>query len=140
MKRALFCTACGRQLSRAATIVSSKTPGVMSPTLADKEPPMPDGDAFESHKPWIVSGGMKGDHLVAAPQIWINLGDLTGEPRYTPHIKRLSGCCGLAGSLGPNRVCECGAHIGTELSDCWTPAMFVPDPSFTRWEDTEGEP
>jgi hypothetical protein len=33
-----------------------------------------------------------------------------------------SGCCGSDGCDGPNRACICGAVLGTERSDCWTPA------------------
>lgn len=140
MKRILFCKFCNRPLSRAVTIIDGKKPSAMSPALTDKEPPMPDGYAFESYTPWIVSGGKKGDHLNAAPQIWMNLSDLLGEARYTPHRDRLNGCCGPGGGNGPNRICECRAHIGTEINDCWTPAMFVPDPAATRWEDVEEGP
>ena len=39
------------------------------------------------------------------------------------------GCCGSDGLHGPNRACICGAVLGTERSDCWTPAeiRFLPD-------------
>ena len=34
------------------------------------------------------------------------------------------GCCGSDGGDGPNRACSgCGAIVGTERSDCWTPAV-----------------
>lgn len=34
------------------------------------------------------------------------------------------GCCGSDGGDGPNRACSgCGAVLGTERSDCWTPAV-----------------
>ncbi|MFU8828176.1 MAG: hypothetical protein ACNA8P_01970 [Phycisphaerales bacterium] len=32
-----------------------------------------------------------------------------------------SGCCGPDGGDGPNLSCNCGAIIGTEVSDCWMP-------------------
>jgi hypothetical protein len=85
---------------------------------------------FVSHSPWLLGCGA--GHVYKAPQIWMNLGDLLGEPRYTPHTDRLSGCCGLS-DTAPNRICQCGEHIGTEQSDCFTPRMFIPDPATTEW-------
>jgi uncharacterized protein YlaI len=38
-----------------------------------------------------------------------------------PDSARLAGCCGLHGQDGPNLVCaDCGAHVATKESDCWT--------------------
>lgn len=129
MRRILYCKACGRPLSRAVTIVR----GEKLPHRGDRQPPMPDRKALEL----IASGRGRKKAASGASEIWMNLGDLLGEARYTPHKERLTGCCGLNGWAGPNRVCECGAHIGTEVNDCHTQAMFAPDPSFTRWEDAE---
>ena len=142
MKCILFCKACGRPLSRVVTIVSGDAPGVTPPEMRDEQPIMPSGSAFKSHEPWILPkawllSGNKQPYLSYVPQIWMNLDDLLGEARYTPHTGRLSGCCGLSDGDGPNRICECGNHIGTEFSECDTPRMFVPDPSLTRWEDVE---
>jgi hypothetical protein len=137
MKCILFCKACSRPLSRVVAIVSGDAPGVTPPALPDQEPIMPRGSAFESHQPWCGKPNDKRVYMSYVPQIWMNLDDLLGEVRYTPHTGRLSGCCGLSDGDGPNRICECGNHIGTEFSECYTPRMFVPDPSLTRWEDVE---
>lgn len=32
-----------------------------------------------------------------------------------------SGCCGAPGDGPPNRACRCGAVVGSEMSDCYTP-------------------
>jgi hypothetical protein len=135
MKRVLFCKACGSPLTPALTVVSEKTPGIAPPKLFDGRSPTPRGTVFESYRPWHTSPRGKAGHLHILPQMWMGLDDLLGEPRYTPLVKRLNGCCGLDGCDGPNRLCQCGAHIGTELSDCWTPRMFIPDPLETEWRD-----
>jgi hypothetical protein len=127
MKRVLYCKACGSPLTPVLTIVNEKTPGVSPPGEIAERYPMPPGMAFE----WPQA-------FRRFPEVWINLGDMPGEPLYTPHKKRLNGCCGLDGCDGPNRVCRCGEHIGTEQSDCWSPRVFVPDAETTAWKD-EGE-
>jgi hypothetical protein len=34
---------------------------------------------------------------------------------------RRSGCCGPAGTDGPNLQCAgCGAQVAAEVADCWT--------------------
>jgi hypothetical protein len=134
MKRVLYCKACGAPLTLPLTIVDEKAPGVQRPAMLDQQDIMPPGQAFVSHSRWWLSGCGAG-HVYKAPEIWMNLGDLSGEPRYTQHTERLNGCCGLDGGDGPNRICRCGAHIGTELSDCFTPRMFIPDPATTEWKD-----
>lgn len=42
-----------------------------------------------------------------------------------PDRGRLSGCCGLDGIDGPNKVCINGHEIGTEISDCWIANAFL---------------
>lgn len=135
-KFVLYCKACGNPLTPLLTIVDEKTPGVRRPEMLDEQDIMPAGRAFLSYSPWL-SGCDGIGHVSRAPQIWMNLGDLLGEPRYTPHTDRLWGCCGISDPV-PNRICECIEHIGTELSDCWTPRMFIPDPATTEWKDEGG--
>ena len=38
---------------------------------------------------------------------------------------RRHGCCGCAGSEGPNLACRCGQLVATEVSDCLTPHFVV---------------
>lgn len=135
MERILFCKACGRALSRPVIFVSGT-----APELVDETAPVPEGRAYKAHEPFrrVITGKPNPSNpLEMVPQVWMNLDDLPGEERYSPDTPRLNGCCGLDGCGGPNRICECGAHIGTELSDCWTPRMFVPDPAMTVWRDEE---
>lgn len=39
-----------------------------------------------------------------------------------------NGCCGSDGCDGFNRSCKCDNVIGTEWSDCWTPAEIRLEP------------
>ena len=59
------------------------------------------------------------------PEYWnvtgrflVNLADLL-RTRHHSERRRLSGCCGLDGTGGPNLVCPNGHEVGTEKSDCW---------------------
>lgn len=36
-----------------------------------------------------------------------------------PDARRFQGCCGSAGSDGPNKLCMNGHEVATEVSDCW---------------------
>lgn len=49
----------------------------------------------------------------------INKNDLKNW-KYNPAVK-LSGCCGIDGTNGPNLICKNNHIIGTEKSDCWMP-------------------
>jgi hypothetical protein len=156
VKRIMYCKSCGRDLTPPLTVVEGHTSGDAQsnrrrrrgrsrlrkpsrddtqPVLEDERNPMPDGMAYNSHVPYDERGVSKGGYMTIAPQIWMNLNDLLGDPLYTPHTERLDGCCGPCGADGPNRICRCGAHIGTEMSDCGTPRMFIPDPATTAWRD-----
>jgi len=44
-------------------------------------------------------------------------------PVLTPHLTPGGpiGCCGSPGDGPPNRACPCGAVVGSEMSDCYTP-------------------
>jgi hypothetical protein len=54
----------------------------------------------------------------------INISDLM-NCRDLPDRGRLSGCCGMDGTNGPNKVCINGHEIGTEKSDCWMANAFI---------------
>jgi hypothetical protein len=156
VKRIMYCKSCGADLTPPLTVVEGHTTSdtqsnrrrrrgrsrLRKPLRDDMQPvlevecnPMPDGMAYNSHVPYDKRGASRGDYMTIAPQIWMNLNDLLGDPLYTPHTERLGGCCGPCGADGPNRICRCGAHIGVEMSDCGTPRMFVPDPAATAWRD-----
>lgn len=55
----------------------------------------------------------------------INQDDLSGT-KLTSELRRLSGCCGPAGTGGPNIQCKtCGTYVATLKSDCWMPHCAV---------------
>ena len=135
MKKALFCTACGAGLTGPLTIHSGKDPKVAAPEQRAKEPMMPAGEVFKSYEPIERSYGEEPALLEFTPQHWLNPADVAEAVRMTSCVKRLGGCCGEAGSNGPNQVCRCGAFVGTLRTDCWTPHLFIPDPAATEWRD-----
>ncbi len=135
MRKSLHCAACGVQLTAPLQMLSGKDPAVPAPSFEDGKPLTARGIGFKSYKP--ILWGTSGDRppLDFTPQYWLNPEDLTAAVRLTRNRKRLSGCCGLAGTDGPNQLCRCGAEIGTLRTDCWTPCMFIPEPTKTTWVD-----
>jgi hypothetical protein len=133
MRKSLHCAACGTQLSAPLEILSGKDPAVPEPDFEDGKPLTARGIGFKSYEPTPVFGD--GVQLRFTPQYWLNPEDLTGAVRLTRNRKRLGGCCGLAGIDGPNQLCRCGAEIGTLRTDCWSPRLFIPEPTKTIWTD-----
>ncbi|MFJ9695449.1 hypothetical protein [Kitasatospora sp. NPDC101183] len=67
----------------------------------------PDGEV-------LVSAGVRGTfvlHPLDAPALL---------PHPTPPGSPI-GCCGAPGDGPPDRACPCGAVVGSEISDCYTP-------------------
>jgi hypothetical protein len=56
------------------------------------------------------------------------------------------GCCGWNGQAGRNRLCQCGAEVGTEINDCSTAYELHLDPDRVQtspsivWERPMEEP
>lgn len=80
----------------------------------------PDGDGF------LTSAGPR-DTIVLHPNDAPDLlPDLEGD-----HV----GCCGLHGQGGLNRLCPCGATVGTEISECYTAYELHLDPARVQARD-----
>ena len=132
----LVCARCRADLSRPVVLFRSTDPGIVPPQFHDKKHVMNDGCAFVSDHAYRQSSGNPRDPLDFTPQIWMTIRDLLPAVQLTTDHRRLSGCCGLDGCDGPNRVCTCGAYVGTEMSDCWTSCLFIPAPGATDWRPT----
>ncbi|MCZ0991685.1 hypothetical protein [Streptomyces diastatochromogenes] len=52
--------------------------------------------------------------------------------REHPDERRSEGCCGPEGLFGINRICPCGAEVGTLLADCWTASELHLHPTRVR--------
>jgi hypothetical protein len=135
MKKALFCTGCGAQLTSALTIRSGKDPKVAKPEWGDRQPLTPPGEAFKSYEPMDRSYSDEPAPLEFVPQYWVNPADVGDKVRMTKRRERLGGCCGESGTKGPNQNCGCGAQVGTLRADCWTPHVFIPNPDATEWRE-----
>jgi hypothetical protein len=121
----LYCAKCGRQLTRDCR------PGTVSDynlECAPDEPTVATGiivdlplDKPEHAAERVQSSRVQHGAIVVNPaSVLRSLLKSVGVDH---------GCCGSDGCDGPNRACICGAVLGTERSDCWTPAeiRFLPD-------------
>ncbi|MGY4395622.1 hypothetical protein ACVWZA_000783 [Sphingomonas sp. UYAg733] len=137
MNKTLHCTACGAQLTTSLTILSRKDPAVTQPIFEDGKPLSEPGSCFKSYEP--IERSLSGDPvpLDFIPQYWLNPDDLTKAVKMTADGRRLNGCCGPAGSNGPNQKCQCGAEVGTLQADCWTSRVFIPQPDTTLWTEEQ---
>lgn len=135
MEKILFCRQCGAQLTRALSIRSGKDPKVRAPEFQDQAPITQTGVAFNSYQPLVRSYRDKPAPLEFTAQLWINPEDITKSVAWMKNRRRLSGCHGPSGLDGPNQVCRCGAEVGTRQADCFTPAVFVPEPKATELRD-----
>lgn len=135
MRKTLHCVACDAPLSLALDIRSGKDPSVSEPVHDDGKPLTEAGVAFKAWEPIERTLGGGRGLLEFTPQYWLNPADLIEAVRLTGDQRRLGGCCGLAGTDGPNQLCRCGAEIGTLRTDCWTPLVFIPQPDATSWEE-----
>lgn len=100
------CSNCGRFLT-----------GCLEPVPVDFDPDWPDCKNMIPRGHYWIAHDIQPERLNG--HCLINLDDRFGLG-YHPEARRHSGCCGRDGCDGPNQVCECGAEVATEVSDCWT--------------------
>jgi hypothetical protein len=131
MKQELFCRACGQTISKPVLLYAVDETSNVQPKETHGEPICAEGTAL------ILTGDhcMRWRSINSALQYALNLNDISQTIGLTKMVQRLNGCCGLDGCDGPNRVCDCGADVGTQCDDCWMPARFVPLGDATGWRD-----
>lgn len=135
MKNQLTCKNCQDILSYPITILNGNSPEVSEPELEDYKDVTPKGIAYEANRPYRKSTKDKKDPLDFTPQIWMNINDLTDKTELTDDDNRTGGCCGLDGCDGPNVICgNCNQYIGTQMTDCHTSYLFIPQPETTEWK------
>ncbi|WP_120501224.1 hypothetical protein [Roseovarius sp. EL26] len=130
---ALQCKSCHLKISKPVRIYEAGVNGAIEPEFCDGLHVIQNGFAYKSVRPYRTDSSSKKDKLDFVPQYWMTIQDVLPEVTLTMDLARLNGCCGLDGCDGPNRVCSCGAEVGTEMSDCWTSHLFIPDPGQTNW-------
>lgn len=111
----IYCKQCGLKLSAELEILGDLS------LLNEK-----DQEEFIPQGFYCISDGSFFTHSEGA--VIVNLCD---EANLLIHEdpKRSSGCCGMSGSNGMNRVCRNGHEVATEWSDCWMPHALLFDPS-----------
>ncbi|MEK7951592.1 hypothetical protein [Luteolibacter soli] len=83
---------------------------------------------------WIADDDMNR----VAGHVVIHLDDRRGMHPH-PDGLRFTGCCGPSGDA-VNQLCECGAEVATEVSDCWTGHYAHFQPDTTILESKESSP
>ena len=129
----LHCKSCHAPLSKPVEVYEAGEDSAVVPDLPDEDHAIEKGFAFKSAEPYRQTCGTSKDALEFTPQFWKTIRDIPPSVKLTEDVRRLNGCCGLDGCEGPNRVCSCSAEIGTEMSDCWTSFLFIPEPQNTYW-------
>ncbi len=139
MKQILLCTNCKRAVSKPVQILVDGTPDNPNVSWDDECELTPSGIAFKTHLrfPAHVSPVEKAHLLEFSPMFLLRPDDLDPIVKNTEDSSRLNGCCGLDGCDGLNKKCQCGAYIGTEKSDCWTPKVFITENAATHWQNVE---
>jgi hypothetical protein len=132
MRKVLICVACKQEISKPVTICTVDETSPLQPVETYGEPMCSEGVAL-----MLVSEELQyQDSNFSIPQYVLNLNDILKTIKLTKNLGRLNGCCGFDGCDGPNRICTCGAEVGTQRDDCWMPARFVPEGHATSWRDS----
>ena len=126
MEGVFHCKGCGAAITGKIEVLSLKDPSVEPPSFKEQEPVASPGTAYKSYdNPYFVGDWSEEVAQNTEPKFWLNPDDVKPFSRYIK--KRCIGCCGIAGTDGPNHECaNCGTEIGTEESDCYTPYVFSP--------------
>lgn len=138
MQRALFCNTCGTRLTDWLREIASPEDArrLVRIDVGYEQCPVPRGHAFLIGSK-ALRAELRASQLwreTGKPDLWINPSDQTDASRWTKNERRLVGCCGPNGLSGANRICFCGAEIGTQSEDCTTWHLLMPAPANTEWK------
>ncbi len=139
MRQILTCATCKTELTFPISPIETAAKMRTICTFALEKPVTPRGRYL------LIEGEVRKIRMAFAKgwqppsNAWINLDDLRDWVGYSPHQKRLSGCCDISGSGEPNRICHCGKHIGWHHADCHEWHLFEPLMDATFWKKTKDE-
>ncbi|WP_034961771.1 hypothetical protein [Erythrobacter longus] len=107
--------------------------------MLDQQPVCPIGMGYKSYEPFQRSFDPANPApLEFSPQYWLNPEDVIEACRMTKKHERTIGCCGISGNGAPNLLCrKCRTEVGTMQTDCFTPLIFIPDPSNTEFRKAD---
>ncbi|MBI1492838.1 hypothetical protein [Halocynthiibacter styelae] len=137
MEQILMCKTCDAELSYPLTTIDTVSEMERLCSFADETPVSPARHFL------LMEGEVLAARMKRIPgweprsNAWLNLEDLRETVGFTPHTERLMGCCSISSGYGPNRVCQCGEHVGTQSSDCYEYRMLEPVPTATYWKNTK---
>ena len=115
MKSRVICLSCGNPLTRWLDPVGDD----FVVTWLDSENIIPQGHF------WIADDDMN----TLTGRIVVHLDDRQSMKNH-PDRLRFQGCCGPSDGR-VNLLCECGAEVATEVSDCWTSYYLHFEPQST---------
>lgn len=102
-----------------------------NPPVYDEPVAMPGSGSCRIDGVLVVSAGPRNTiviHPDDAPSLQLH-----------PDFTRRTGCCGLDGKRGPNRVCRCGAEVATLMADCTGAHELHLDPNRVSSQDETGK-
>jgi len=136
MLQQLQCARCKAILSKTVEVVPVRKGYRFNPRPAAGESLVPASRCYEMGDIPVIHVALGGHFTESCdlPLFVLNPEDIYPKVvSYTSHKERLDGCCGIAGLSGLNRICQCGAEVGTESSDCYLVQGFFANPKTTRW-------
>lgn len=134
-KRILICKACKAHLTDPLVAITGKIEMEAVCCFADGEAVTPRGRFLLLTEDTITKYEKMKRETIAADQAWVHLSDLSKAVGLASLTKRLTGCCDISGIDSPNRVCQCGEHVGAQFSDCYEHQAFQPDAKAAIWID-----
>ena len=134
MKQELVCRKCNQVLSVPVKIIKEGEAPVKKIKWRDRKAISPKGIVLVSEEPILKSISGPPQPLEFSPQYWMRLDDVLPIVGKIENDVVWQGCCGPAGGDGPNRKCQCETAIGTEMNDCYTSAIFIPEKETTKWQ------
>jgi hypothetical protein len=127
------CVACNQAVSRDVGLLaalpsssewdagSGERPDPTIPCGSYSIDPEPFGAPFVPSTRLMADGCPESVRVAGGPRetVVLHPEDAAGLVDHADH-RRQVGCCGPDGMNGPNKVCGCGAEIGTLRADCWS--------------------
>ncbi|SMX27433.1 hypothetical protein TRP8649_01538 [Pelagimonas phthalicica] len=144
MSSALYCKNCDAQLTRRLDVIPLSPEGVSRCNFVEpgenrvaEVAPVPKGGKLCVDAEFCTEfpASWQPNSIDAEDTVWINPSDLTSVLHWISEVSYHVGRDGVDGNNGPNKLCKCGALVGTEYADSYQWHVFVPIARHTYWKE-----